>query len=397
MGERWSPERVRAALSSRVEGAGQLDSQGFIGGRISEGWALRVLQKKGRTFTESVVFFPSEQVREDYLHAEAAGVFTVLSHTSFPILSEWGPVVIIDRVLPTVMTDPGAWVRAATSDVIKLETPIVRTPMADVQFWELIGLLHGEVSPESIANLTDEMSTWPYPSCHLRIIAFWDALVTKLHELDHPGNTVGFGDGDDRLVSADASLYYRCEIIARGPEEFRARVRDPRPVTDMDGACGKELLYVAENVAPRQLPDPIVPYETGTNPAYWPVVDEPDPVPAGPSPGPFSYQVQMARLQLAERLPLMLIQFIAYAVAGDRVREIMGCVMAESCDVARAEAVSFVDGLLDPGEHAESVQLDETGTGGVTTGWAMIQTVRKSRLTMNDYITHYYQGEPSRV
>lgn len=391
--ERWSPERVRAAMVAKRR-EGQLDAHGFFGGRVSEGWALRLLQKKGLTFRDCVVFFPTSEYPDYYVNAFGSGKDVLLSHGSFPVSSEWGPVVMVDRVLPAMMADPFGWVREVTSNMVVLDPPIVRKPMADAEFWDLIGVLGGEVTPESVEALTAVMLEWPYPSSHPRVISFWDALVTKLHELDHPENTVGFGEGEARIVSADASLYYRCEIVARGRDEFEARVREPRRGADDDGAWGEELLYVAENAASHELPEPIVAYETGTNPRYWSVPDAPEPVLEGPSPGPFSYEVQMARLGLTEPLRLSFTQFVAYTVAGDRVREILGCVMAESYPLARLEVTAFVEGLLQPGEQVASIQLDRVGVAGIIVGWSVIEIVRKSRLSLADYVSHYYDGNP---
>jgi hypothetical protein len=149
------------------------------------------------------------------------------------------------------------------------------------------------------------------------------------------------------VVSSDASLYYRCEIIASGPAQYSARIEDPRRGDPDAGSWGEVLLSIPEEVASIALPDSEIDIETGHNGDNW------DDAPAAPprlgesvpSPGPFSRDVQLSRLSLVRRDPDIarrsLTSFIGYATgAAGTVRELMGCVMAGSLAAARTEVAA---------------------------------------------------------
>lgn len=374
---------------------GALDAQGFFGGRISEGHAVRVVFRKGRRFDDLVLFQRDEGGRSG-VGPPPGGEFRVLSAWNFPILSEWGPVVVQDRVLPTAFADPSAWVRSVTGSI---EVPDwgrdspSRQLMDDDRFWSLIDLLGGSLADESIAELSEALEALPSPE----IVQFRDALVARLRELDHPLNTVGSGEGDDRVISADASLYYRCEIVAAGREVFRDHIEHPRPGEGFAGADGEALLGIAEDALFGRMPAPEVSIETGTNPQHWPDAPEPprDPSTTIPSPGPFSYDVQISRLRLGLWLLRRHALWAAYATtARGTVREFLGCIAQGSIGAAREEVSAHLRPLLHDGEilHPDVV-VAWSGIDGVANGNPLAGVTRRSRLSMDEYIQRYYTGE----
>lgn len=393
MSTRLSPEQVGSAAKA-INRHGALEAHGFFGGRIREGCALRVLFRTGRKY-EDLVLFQRGPDDMDGVGAPAGGEFKVLSASKFLIPSETGPVVVLDRVLPTRFEDPIAWVDAVTAD-IQIESWALDHPprrlMPDEEFWSLITLLGGSLDEEGVGHLSAVLEDLPHPE----IIRFNDALAARLHELDHPGNAVRFGSGDDAVVSADASLYYRCEIVARGRASFLEHVERPRVDGEDPGAGGEALLEIAQNAALHELPAPESPIETGLNKRYWPNAPDPEPDPSTsiPSPGPFSYEVQMSRLRLSPWSARGLNSWVAYSTTEDGyVREIMGCVMQGSVAAARVEILPFLESIIGDGErlHPEVI-IQATGVDGVAKGISMARITRRSRLNIRDYIDTYYRG-----
>ena len=367
------------------------ETQGFCGGEIQDGWALRALFKRGRTFHDCVLFESTEDSRDGIDESGAAGQL-IVSVTPFQIDTEWGPVAAIDRILPARFEDPAGWVNNAVRGILPNGVPEWPILMDDMEFWAQISHLKGTITDESLARLSAALELLPYGVLQM----FHNTLHQKLFELDSPGNTVRLGEGEAAMLSSDASLYYRCEIIAAGPREFEQRVSQPMQGQENAGAVGEALLSVAEDVADQPLVDPEIPIETGTNPEHWGGVRVSSPV--SPSPGPFSYVVQQSRLGLIPRTRLGLIGFAAYAIAGDQIREILGCVMARNSREARSEVVPFLEArvahnwTLHPSMH-----ISHTGSSGISTGWSMVQIDRKSSQSLNGFAEewHLIGGETS--
>lgn len=388
-----TPEELEArAIAHRK--LGPLRSHGFFGGRIAEGHALRVLFRQGRVFDDLVLFQAHSEARSG-VGAPVGGEYEILSSKSFPIGSEWGPVVVEDRVLPGRQEDPVGWVDAVTANLKFLDwmlSPGVRPLMGDEEFWALIGVLGGTIDDESSGELLAALEQLSRKA----LIQFNDTLAQRLHELDHPENTVRSSIGGDSMVSADASLYYRCEIIAAGRDAFLDRIARPGPGGEDAGGSGEALLELVDAASEHDLPNPQVPIETGHNKEFWSDAPDsvPDPASAIPSPGPFSYDVQMARLRLTDAPPLFFVGWIAYATTtGGVVREIMGCMMQGTISAARAEVVPFVTALLNDGEVLHTnVIVYRMGVDGVTTGVRLVGTTRRSTLSLNEYIDTYYNG-----
>lgn len=393
MSERLSPEQLESAAKA-ANMLGSLESHGFFGGRITQGVALRVLFRSGRKY-EDLVLFQKRPEDTEGVGAPAGGEFEVLSASMFSIPSEVGPVVVEDRIIPTRFEDPVAWVDGVTAD-IQIESWALDQPprllMPDDEFWSLIELLGGSLEDEGVAHLSEALQEIPRPE----LIRFNDTLAARLHELDQPGNAVRFGAGVGAVVSPDASLYYRCEIIARGRAAFDDHVARPRVDGEDAGAAGEVLLGIAPDAATHKLPTPDYSIETGFNKSYWP--DAPDPAPdpstSIPSPGPFSYEIQMSRLRLAPWSARGLVSWVAYSTTDDgHVREIMGCVSQGSVAAARAEVVPFLKSLMTDGERLHpAVIVHAAGVDGITTGVSMARIVRRSRLKVDDYIDTYYRG-----
>lgn len=263
--------------------------------------------------------------------------------------------------------------------------------MPDKEFWGYIELLNGEITDDGLAALIDALSTQP----HGQVVAFRDALWTKLRSLDHPSNTIRTG-GDQ--VSADASLYYRCEIVAAGERAYNGAVDSPRPGGECDGAVGEGLLSVANDAAPQELPQAEIEIETGRNRDFWP-----DAPPSSypwlelPSPGPFSSRIQ-SRSNRETRdefvLRLGFTSFMGYAAGADgHVRELMGCLMAASFAKAREELLPFLHAQLAPGEALDDrVIIWQSGAARPMLGTSLTGPSRRSSLSMDQYIDLYLEG-----
>ncbi|GAB3599107.1 DUF4240 domain-containing protein [Microbacterium tumbae] len=385
---RLSPEEIHErAVALNMQGS--LDAHGFDGGLVREGWAVRVLFRRGRRFEDHVMFARGEDDASGYSQAE--GEVAVLSRAKFPILSDIGPVLVVDRIIPTRMEGPEAWVDAVTADVLieswaKDMPP--RPPMPQAHFWSLIDLLDGGVDDISITRLSEALTELPFRE----IQAFRDALWERLHELDHPENTVRMNG----IIDHERSLSYRCEIVASGPGSFLERLRNPQRRTGRADVLSDALLRVAAEAAPHELAAPQVTIETGQNERYWSDARKPQLAPweTWPGPGPFSYEVQLSRLRIIPPLRRSLVSFLAYAVRGDEVRELMGCLMAGSVKIAEEEAEDFLRGRLREGEVLHPTLLvKRNGTGGVSLGVPLADVTRRSSLSMDDYIATYYLGK----
>jgi hypothetical protein len=245
------------------------------------GYALRVLYRRGRRFDDYVV---TQWDPEDMsaVGAPPGGEVRVLSQTPIVMSSMTGPVLVVDRIVPAAFENPQEWVDRALTGLLLGVRSADREPMGDEEFWEFISLLGGTVNDDGLGLLLDALMELDV----VRLSAFRDALWAKLHALDHPENTIRSRDG---VVSDDASLYYRCEIVAAGQDAYDAAITRPHPGGGDDGTVGEGLLTVAEDASENGLMVPLTVIETGRNPAHWPGVLPPqDPWLEIPSPGPFS-------------------------------------------------------------------------------------------------------------
>ncbi|BDZ65651.1 hypothetical protein GCM10025877_25890 [Agromyces mangrovi Wang et al. 2018] len=303
-----------------------LDQYGFVGGRLTQGWATRVVSTIRGSYTDKVLFHTSERDRRG-IGVSVGGSVRVIARTQFDIVDPLGPVIVSDRVLPATIDDPVEWVSWAVDAIETAEQRDEgRQPLPDDAFWELVHELGGEVgeaSAERLARLLADLSDhMPYD--------FMDALDRKLFELDAPGNTVGL-TSDPTEIDHDASLMYRCEIIARGRAAFEAHVRDPRPgVPGVDGLSTPELLYVYEDATGQPLPVRSWPISTGTNPQFWPDAEPLRPsrrrVDDRPAPGPFSARVQLESIFGGGKSGWPR-GFVAFVTGPSHVRELLGSVV----------------------------------------------------------------------
>lgn len=352
------------------------------------GEAIRVIRRRGRRFDDCVVFLP-DPAQRSWIGAPTGGEIRVLTET--PIFAaDRGPALVVDRVLPVRYDDPAVWIDHAVSDCIpgiRTEKPR-RTPLPDTEFWAYVDLLGGEVTDVGLATLTEALSDAPFE----QIVAFRDALWEKLHALDHPANTIRDGRG---FISADASLYYRCEIVAAGENAYDAAIHTPTPGRADDGAVGEALLTVADDAVPHDLPPATIEIEAGSNTALW--LDDQS-LAALPSLGPFSPRVQAeANVKPREKdiMRLGFTSFVAYASGEDgHVRELMGCLMAVSFAAAREELESFLRDRLQPGETLDERMLVWQGGAARAMSLSSITGLsRRSSLSMDEYVDLYFYGK----
>lgn len=362
-----------------------------------QGYALRVLFRRGRRFDDYVLFQPNSESR-DGVEDPPGGEHRILSHSPIRTHPGFGPVLVVDRVLENLFDDAARWVEFATTDLIagtRTDDPS-RDPMSEEDFWQLISLLDGEIEHEGIAKLIESLSALP----PLRLEAFRDSLWIKLHELDHPGNTIRFGGTNDGMLSADASLYYRCEIVARGRRAFVSAVESPKPGAGLDGSTGERLLSVVDSSSRHKLVDADVNIETGTNRAHWPEASNADSFWMNrPSLSPFSPRIKDVAYARRDEIALRLnfTSFVGYARGDDgHVRELMGSVMAETFANARSEVTEFLRSRLDPGEILdEHLIVWQSGLVAVSDGASMTGLSRRRSLSIDDYIDRYYIGSES--
>lgn len=364
----------------------------------SPGFAVRVLFHRGRRYADDIVFQPDPT---DWfgMGAPVGGEVRILSRE--PIVAPpVGPALIIDRVVPSTFDDPRQWVDAATSGLIPdkwcVDEPL--PVMSGAEFWTLIGELGGVVDDEGVARLVNVLSEAPF----VDVVRFRRTLWQKLHDLDHPLNTIRTDGDHGRIIHADASLYYRCEIIARGESAFRDAIHDPRPGSGDDGADGEALLTVAEDAAAHNLGpiDTDIEIETGHNGAHWENAPQPDrPWEDLPSISPFSPEVlgpKERRLAnpILQRVTFM--SFVGYAVSTTgQIRELMGCLMGASFARAREETLAFLQAHLADDEVLDDrLRIWRSGAAGPMSSVALTGIERRSNLGIDDYIDLYINGTP---
>ncbi|QTV79403.1 hypothetical protein [Microbacterium sp. NIBRBAC000506063] len=225
--------------------------------------------------------------------------------------------------------------------------------------------------------------------------AFAQTLVTKLEALNHPENTVRLGEGDTAFISEDASLYYRCEIIAAGPQLYKQRLVEPRLGTGLDGTNGEALLRLLELGDSDDSSSKIDDLEFSTDTTVREIA--PDAVASEGSfewsCGPFSYETQMMRLRLHTPIPQSLHSFVAYASHKDCVREIMGCLMAPSFAVTLSEVSAFLAPRVSDGFVLyPKLLLRRPGVDGITRGIGMVDIDRRGNWTVDEYIATFIEG-----
>lgn len=361
---------------------------------MTVGFAVRVLFRRGRRYDDLVLYQSDAQIWEG-VEAPSGGELRLLSNE--PISApEWGPTLVVDRTVPTNLDDPSAWIDAATSGLIPdfRTTDFRREEMSDSQFWGIVSELGGVIDDEGVERITNALSDLRHPE----VVAFRDALWVKLHNLDHPMNTVRTEGAEGGIINADDSLYYRCEIIARGEKSYCSALETPRLASDSDGARGEELLWVADNASLYELPPTDVEIETGRNREFWPEAEPADrPWERLPSISAFSNRVLASQEERGADLILRRLHFtsfVAYAIDGEgRVRELMGCLMTASFDLARNEVTSFLESRLHEGEVLDKrIRIWQSGAARPMTGVAMTGSSRRSSLQIDEFIDLYYDG-----
>lgn len=362
---------------------------------MTVGFALRVLLRQGRRYDDLVLFHRDENAQNE-LESPIGGDCLVLSCDSI-LAPEKGPTIVIDRYLPRSLEDPAAWIKIATDGLVpdfRVADP-VRVLMPDDQFWEIISVLEGSVDDDSIARLTEALSRMSFAE----IVRFRDTLWQELHDLDHPGTTVQTAGDEGVLVHSDDSLYYRCEIVARGREAYAERVGSPRQAGDGDGARGEALLWVAQNAALHELGPSDVEIETGRNRKFWPESEPVEPAwEQTPSISAFSSRVLAAGDQWGEDDLLRRVHFtsfVAYASSREgRVRELMGCLMAASFDIARREVLAVLRSRLREDEVLDDrVRIWQSGAAHPMEGVALTGSSRRSTMPLDEYVDVYFRGE----
>lgn len=386
------PEEV-TERARRMFRLGQLQGQGYFGGRITEAWAHReVTCHRGRFLEQWLFYVAPDDTRGSWCDHDSAA--RVISRSRFSISSYRGPVVIGDRMLPARIGSPETWARGALDSVEVVShdyTP--PEPLPDDEFWSLISELGGSVHESAVERLVDALSGLSLD----QLCRYQDSVDRRLFALDRPENTVAYVD-DPGVVDGESSLMYRCEILARGREAYEGAVLAPRRgKPGVDGVSTPEFLYAIEELTPWGMPQKSWPVVTGSNPAFWPDARplrkyQPSARPEGGWPGPFSQEVQLSALGLGTHMDTAVYGFVSYLVREDQVREVVGCTTASSERLAREEIVSFLSAPLDDEgwQLVGSVVHEEATTPSLGTPLARIE--RRGRGAIEDYIHRYVNG-----
>lgn len=384
----WSVERMREA-AREAKREGQLGLHGFVGGEVTGGTAVRVITRVGRTFSDSV-FLEFDRPYPDF--DEIHGEWVEVSRSPFAVVSDCGPVTLVDRRVVPASCGIVEWIEEMVGSLgpgfesdSGVGVPGERMVMPDDRFWGLIGVLEGDVAPGGLMRLADALAELPDEEAD----AFGRAFQEKCGSLAAAGNTAWWGQGDAALMSDDASLYYQCEIIARGRNEYETRLEDPRRAEGDDGATGELLLEVIADVVVDGAPDPA--------PRREHAITFSGDTDAACVPGPFSFETQLYRLRLIERPPLWYGFFAGYAVGQGYAREMIGCTMCESLDQFRPQVTAYLQRQLVDGESLwPDMFVDRTGIDGVTAYvFPALRLERKLRLDMEQYLDRfYYAGTP---
>lgn len=380
------------ARARRAFRLSQLEAQGFFGGWLREAWVTRYVSRRGQSFRETWVF--------DTKLSEHAGIIDagaveekVISRSRFAVPSTDGPVVFSDRQFGAGVPDKTKWVDGALTSAKDLSSdndPPYRAELPEDLFWELIGLLGGELSEPAVQRLVAAMQDWDYEWQ----IGYQEVLDRKLFELDSPGNTVGHLD-DPESVDGEASLMFRCEIIAKGRDVFAAHIAHPqqgRP--GVDGQSSPEFLYVIEEISPYGMPRKSYPIETGSNPAHWPdasPVQGPwsPPPHKVPSANPFSQRVQMETLDLEPPTAGSMYGFVAYAISRTSIREFVGCGMSFTARGIQDEVRPLLQSRLTTGEVLHTKLLVSPQGSGPALGCPLMEVERREGISIAQYVRQY--------
>ena len=156
---------------------------------------------------------------------------------------------------------------------------LLRRPMDEGTFWELIAVMGGRTDEEAVQRLTEALQARGSKSAR----PFAERLAKVLHELDREvlfhqpvrfddESPAEFDDPDIELIplSDDSFLYLRAGIVARGRQVYEQVLADPQELGRGAWPECEELLYVADEVAGEEI-DTKTSYDTGSNSKHWSV------------------------------------------------------------------------------------------------------------------------------
>jgi hypothetical protein len=154
---------------------------------------------------------------------------------------------------------------------------LLRRPMDEDTFWELIAVMNGRTDEDAVQLLTEALQARGAKAAR----PFAERLSKLLYELDREvlfRQPVRF-DGEDPAdladpdiepipLSDDSFVYLRAGIVARGRRVYEQVLADPGELARGTWPECEELLYVADEVAGDEI-ETKTSYETGSNSKHW--------------------------------------------------------------------------------------------------------------------------------
>ena len=149
--------------------------------------------------------------------------------------------------------------------------------MADSEFWALIDVMGGNADRSGLSRLKAALRRQGENAA----VAFQERLAGVLYELDREDLAAQRvrlrddpPDSEPLPLSDDSFLYLRAGLVARGRDMYLAARADPSLLASGVWDDGEDLLYVAEEVAGREI-ETAISYETGSNVQHWTDTNKP--------------------------------------------------------------------------------------------------------------------------
>lgn len=324
----------------------ELESQGYVGGFIRQGWTTRIVVPRGRGTDDVVVFQPDSSARP-WEQAEPAPL--ILSRQPFDPRAATGATIISERAVALFGGDGGVWVDGALS----LVSPVGAhgTELGDLEFWPVMSSLGARYTEESLFDFRE--SVLSMPSDVADEFAGW--LGRKLRAA---------ADARIRLPGEESAGtepdVVDWEIVARGKRVLHRNITTPRSerLARRRGVVGLRAFVFSELPAFAQAAEAASQVEPRDNQR---------------PPGVFSLVWQRQRLGLDPWEAWTTFAFIGYAVGEGKVRELRGLVLGHSVHGARVSATAHLSSSLQGGESLHpSVMVWRTGLDGVAKDWPML-------------------------
>ncbi|MCU1523682.1 MAG: hypothetical protein JWO18_576 [Microbacteriaceae bacterium] len=222
---------------------------------LFSGWSARTIRKSRSSFEEGFLLLLHNKYSPEVvarLHGSSAVLADMYAFHDQP---KAGPALVYrrfiefdaetERFVAEYFADDGPEAASAEQDEL-VELDVRSSPgMPEEVFWSWIDVLGGQLSIASIGSLSRRLAG----ESEEMIAGFEQTLARLLHAIDHPANALDV-DGliAGRALGGDASLYWRCAVVAAGRQVYEQLLANPGTiVVERDAPEGEYLLSVASD------------------------------------------------------------------------------------------------------------------------------------------------------